>query len=72
MTTRQIRAARRDKLARREAATNEPVFEVDGEPTPLAEFIEVNAEIPDAVEWARTAKVGAWYPLSVVDCRRSA
>lgn len=71
MTTRQIRAARRDKLARREAATNEPVFEVDGEPVALAEFVEVNADIPDVCEWARTAKVGAWYP-SVIDCRRSA
>lgn len=70
MTTRQIRAARRDKLMRRIAAKAEPVFEVDGTPIALSEFVETNADDPDVVAWAKSAKVGAWYP-SVIDCRRA-
>lgn len=51
-------------------AAAEPVFEVDGMPCPLGKFVEANADYPAVVAWARTAKVGEWFPTGV-DCRRA-
>jgi hypothetical protein len=51
-------------------AAAEPVFEVDGMPCPQSEFVEANADNPGVVAWAKTAKVGEWFP-TVVDCRRA-
>ncbi len=68
MNTRQLRAARKEKLARKfaaMAATPEPFFAVDGLPCPLSEFVEHNADDPDVVKWANSAKVGDAYPAFV-------
>ena len=66
MKTRELRAARKAKLARRFAASApEPAFAVDGEPCPLSEFAKDNADDPDVVAWANTAKVGDAYPAFV-------
>jgi len=62
MTSRQLRAARREKLMRRYASKAEPMFGVDGRAVPRSEFIEANKDDPDVVAWADSAKVGDAYP----------
>jgi hypothetical protein len=69
MTSRQLRAARLGKLARRYAAMAEPMFGVEGKSVPQSEFVEANKDDPDVVEWAQTAKVGDSYP-AFVPCER--
>jgi hypothetical protein len=72
------RAAAKAKLHLRYAAMaeplfgvekSEPFFAVDGLPCPLSEFVEHNADDPDVVAWAKTAKVGESYP-AFVPCER--
>ncbi len=63
MKTRNIRAARKAKLARRFAAmAAEPVFEIDGRRVPQSEVVAANSDDEDVVAWANTAKVGDAYP----------
>jgi hypothetical protein len=69
MNSRQLRAARRDKLMRRYASKAEPMFGVDGRTVPQSEFVEANKHDHDVIEWAATAKVGDSYP-AFVPCER--
>lgn len=70
MNSRNIRAARKAKLARKFAAmAAEPVFEVDGMPCPRSEFVAANSDDEDVVAWANAAEVGDAYP-AVVPCVR--
>lgn len=39
-------------------AQQEPIFEVNGYYYPLSEMTMANAEVPEIVEWLRTARVG--------------
>lgn len=72
MNSRNIRAARKTKLARRFASMAvEPVFEIDGRRVPQSEVVAANSDDEDVVAWANTAKVGDAYP-AFVPCRRVA